>query len=58
MNFRRAALTAGNTIFGLVKDFVSHPISCVLLVVILGMLLTSSKTYKSVKEKRAVKRHG
>lgn len=51
LNFRRAALTAGNSVSGLMKDIISHPISCVLLLVILAMLVTSFRNYR--REKRA-----
>ena len=41
LNFRRAALTVGNSIPKLLLDFVSHPISLVLTVVI-GRMVSSS----------------
>jgi putative tricarboxylic transport membrane protein len=58
LNFRRAALTAGNSMVGLVKDIVSHPISCVLLIVILGMLVASSKSCRRLKKKWDGRRRG
>ena len=50
LNFRRAALTVGNSIPKLLLDFVSHPISLVLVVVIAGMLLSSSGIFRKLKK--------
>ena len=52
LNFRRAALTVGNSIPALLLDLVSHPISLVLVVVILGMLLTSSGLFSKLKKEK------
>ena len=51
LNFRRAALTVGNTIPKLLLDFVSHPISLVLVVVIVGMVLSSAGVFQKLKQK-------
>ena len=51
LNFRRAALTVGNSIPKLLLDFVSHPISLVLTVVIVGMVLSSCGVFRKLKEK-------
>ena len=54
LNFRRAALTVGNSIPKLLVDLVSHPISLVLLVVIVGMVVSSSGVLgKLKKDKKA-----
>lgn len=49
LNFRRAALTVGNSIPALLVDLVSHPISLVLLVVIVGMCLSSAGVFRKLR---------
>jgi TctA family transporter len=53
LNFRRAALTVGNSIPGLLADIVTHPISLVLLVVIIGMALSSAGVFQKLKRDKA-----
>ena len=52
LNFRRAALTVGNSIPKLLLDFVSHPISLVLTVVIVGMVLSSCGVFRKLKKEK------
>ena len=52
LNFRRAALTVGNSIPKLLLDFVSHPISLVLTVVILGMVFSSCGVFRKLKKEK------
>ena len=56
LNFRRAAQTVNNSIPALLRDMVSHPISLVLLVVILTMALSSSGFFRRLQEKRQASR--
>ena len=49
LNFRRAALTVGNSLTALATDLVSHPISLVLLVVIVCMSLSSAGVFKKLR---------
>ena len=51
LNFRRAAVTVGNSIPALLADLVSHPISLVLLVVIVAMCLSSSGVFQKIRAK-------
>ena len=51
LNFRRAAVTVGNSITALLADLVSHPISLVLLVVIVAMCLSSSGVFQKIRAK-------
>ena len=51
LNFRRAAVTVGNSITALLTDLVSHPISLVLLVVIIGMSLSSAGVFQKIRAK-------
>lgn len=51
LNFRRAATTVGNGIPALLADLVSHPVSLVLLVVIVGMVLSSAGVFQKLKAK-------
>ena len=48
LNFRRASTTVGNSIPALLADLVSHPISLVLLLVIVGMVLSSAGVLKKL----------
>jgi len=52
LNFRRSALIVSNSIPGLLVDIVSHPISLVLLVVIIGMSLSSAGVFQKLKKRR------
>ena len=52
LNFRRAALTVGNSIPKLLLDFVSHPISLVLTVVIVGMVFSSCGVFRKLKKEK------
>ena len=51
LNFRRAALTVGNSIPALLVDLVSHPISLILLAAIVGMLLSSAGVFRRLGQK-------
>ena len=48
LNFRRAALTVGNSLAALAADLLSHPISLLLLVVIVCMTLSSAGVFKKL----------
>ena len=52
LNFRRAATMTNNSLPALLLDFVSHPVSLVLLVFVVCMAVTSSGPYKRWKAKR------
>ena len=52
LNFRRAATTVGNSIPVLLGDLVSHPVSLVLLIVIVGMSLSSAGVFQKFKRKK------
>jgi putative tricarboxylic transport membrane protein len=51
LNFRRAALTVGNSIPALLLDMVSHPISLVLVVVIVCMVFSSTGLAQKLRKK-------
>lgn len=53
-NFRRGISTTGNNLFRFIEDLVSHPISLVLLVVILFMALSQSSLWKKIRKKKDV----
>jgi putative tricarboxylic transport membrane protein len=56
LNFRRAALTVGNSIPALLLDMVSHPISLVLVVVIVVMVFSSTGLAQKLRKKFAKER--
>lgn len=49
LNFRRAVMTVGGSFSALVVDIVSHPMSLILLVVIVGMVLSSTGVLKKLR---------
>ena len=49
LNFRRAALTVGNSIPALIIDLFSHPISLILIIAILVMVLSSTGVFQKLK---------
>ena len=49
LNFRRAALTVGNSIPALIIDLFSHPISLILIIAILVMVLSSAGVFQKLK---------
>lgn len=51
LNFRRAALTVNNSIPGLFLDMITHPISLILLIVILVMAFSSTGLFKKLTHK-------
>lgn len=51
LNFRRAALTVNNSIPGLFLDIITHPISLILLIVILVMAFSSTGLFKKLTHK-------
>ena len=53
LNYRRAAGTVGGSIVALVTDIVSHPVSLVLLILIIGMIITSLPAFQNRKKKGA-----
>lgn len=50
LNFRRAATTVGGSLPALLMDLVSHPVSLVLLVVIVGMALSSAGVFNKFRK--------
>lgn len=49
LNFRRAVMTVGGSFSALVVDIVSHPMSLILLAVIVGMVLSSAGILKKLR---------
>lgn len=49
LNFRRAVMTVGGGFFDLLLDIVSHPMSLILLVVIVGMVLSSTGVLRKLR---------
>ena len=57
LNFRRAALTVGNSIPALIWDILSNPISLILVLVIVVMLMSSAGTFTKIKNKIGKKKN-
>lgn len=49
LNFRRAVMTVGGSFTALAADIVSHPMSLILLIVIAGMVLSSTGVLKKLR---------
>lgn len=49
LNFRRAVMTVGGSFPALLVDIVSHPMSLILLVIIVGMVLSSTGVLKKLR---------
>ncbi len=52
LNFRRSSLMVGNSIPGLFVDIVTHPVSLVLLIVIILMILSSAGVFRKIRKQQ------